>query len=79
MKGRQLKFILLLCTLAVLAYLAGEILLLFVFDNNNIWVSRGWLIAVFCVRQPFPRIGGGDPIEIIKSITICIFSPHRRG
>ena len=31
----------------VLAYLAGEILLLFVFDNNNIWVSRGWLIAVF--------------------------------
>ena len=41
MKGRQLKFILLLCTLAVLAYLAGEILLLFVFDNNNIWVSRG--------------------------------------
>ena len=27
MKGRQLKFILLLCTLAVLAYLAGEILL----------------------------------------------------
>ena len=47
MKGRQLKFILLLCTLAVLAYLAGEILLLFVFDNNNIWVSRGWLIAVY--------------------------------
>lgn len=47
MKGRQLKFILLLCTFAVLAYLAGEILLLFVFDNNNIWVSRGWLIAVF--------------------------------
>lgn len=49
MNGKKLRFIFLLTLVAVLIYLAGEVLLLFVFNNNSSAVSIGWLIAVLVV------------------------------
>lgn len=49
MNAKKLRFIFLLTLVSVLIFLAGEILLLFVFNNNSSAVSLGWLIAVVVV------------------------------
>lgn len=46
MNKRKFRFIFLVSLLGVATFFAGEVLLLFVFDNNSTLVSKLWLIFV---------------------------------
>ncbi len=46
MNKRKFRFIFLVSLIGVFTFFAGEVLLLFVFDNNSTLVSKLWLIFV---------------------------------
>ncbi len=47
MNKKHLTLIVLISFLSVMVWLIGEILLVLVIQNEQLWVSRAWLIIVF--------------------------------